>query len=203
MFSTQVCLIPHFGGEVRKIFLCREHIVEAGYIMADRKEKKREVGTDSYPLKEFSDTRRCWQSGAKEYHKVPPCNKPHTRGLLGRNTEWQLPWTGTVATWVEGWAIYRVSAVSQWKYCHFKNVIWKIKGKKSASGSTPFWNAVLGKHYPLGLTEYPLLCSVLGAILFYYTASYLCNLGCGLNFSLFFFFFLLFLSNLAMPLLVS
>lgn len=40
MFSTQVCLIPRFGGEVRKIFLCREYRVEAGYIMADRKEKK-------------------------------------------------------------------------------------------------------------------------------------------------------------------
>lgn len=36
--------------------------------------------------KGFSSTRASWQLG----DKVTPCNKPHTRGLLERNPEWQL-----------------------------------------------------------------------------------------------------------------
>lgn len=30
----------------------------------------------------------------KEYHNITPCSKCHTRGLLGRRTEWQLPLNG-------------------------------------------------------------------------------------------------------------
>ena len=33
--------------------------------------------------KGFSSTRASWQFGAKEYHKVTLCNKPHTGDLLG------------------------------------------------------------------------------------------------------------------------
>lgn len=31
---------------------------------------------------------------SKEYHNITPCSKCHTRGLLGRRTEWQLPLNG-------------------------------------------------------------------------------------------------------------